>query len=517
MPEARKHRRLFPDRLCAVVATPSAREALRQLKEALSYTKTVELRLDWLRSDRERTALLRAVGRRRWKGVTLLATCRRVLGGGKLAGGAQAELYWLTQAREAGCQWCDLEVETLRELPNRCARCYPVPERMLLSFHDFERTPSLPRRLVPADGGEADALKIAARARTLQDSLSLLRLARNSRDTVAVAMGELGLPARLLALREGSALAYAPITAATAPGQVSLHDFKRLYRADAATRRTAIYGVIGNPIAHSLSPLLHNTGYISGKRDAMFLPFLVESLSEFVQLIPDFGLRGISVTLPHKQSIMRYLAACEPMAERIGAVNTVVVGRNGELRGSNTDGIGVLRALEGKLDPAGSRVLVFGAGGAARAAAFALAAAGAEVLICARRESAARELARACAAQVIARRHLQTARFELLVNATPVGMHPHAGLSPLLPKELNARWVMDLIYRPMRTELLRIAARKGIGVISGVEMFLAQGFAQWELFMGERPPATAMRRAILRKLHAEEYAGGPKSAGRSRR
>jgi 3-dehydroquinate dehydratase / shikimate dehydrogenase len=517
MPATRKPRWPFADRVCAVVATPTAREALLALEEALGYTKTVELRLDWLRSDRERAALLRALRGRPRKGVTLLATCRRVLGGGKLVGGAEAELFWLTQAREAGCQWCDLEVETLRELPNRCARCYPLPEKMLLSFHDFERTPSLPRRLIRAEEGEADALKIAARARTLADSVSLLRLARNSRDMVAVAMGEAGLPARLLALREGSALAYAPVTAATAPGQVSLHEFKRLYRADAATRRTAIYGVIGNPIAHSLSPLLHNTGYIRGRRDAMFLPFLVENLSEFVKLIPDFGLRGIAVTLPHKQSIMRYLAECEPLAEGIGAVNTVVVGRNGKLCGSNTDGIAVLRALRGKLAPEGRRVLVLGAGGAARAAVFALAHAGAEVLICARRESAARELARAAAAQVIARRHLRTTRFELLVNATPVGMHPGTQCSPLLPKELNARWVMDLIYRPLRTRLLELAARKGFGVISGVEMFLAQGFAQWQLFMGERPPAAAMRRAVLEKLRAEESAGRAKPAGRARR
>ena len=508
MPAPPEPRLPFQDRLCAVVATPSAAEALRQLKQALRYTRTVELRLDWLRSDRERSRLLTALRRCQTKGITLLATCRRVLGGGKLAGGAEAELYWLTQAREAGCQWCDLEMETLRELPNQCARCYPLPEKILLSFHDFERTPALPRRLVRDGGAEADALKIAARAHTLHDSLRLLRLARHSRDIVAVAMGEVGLPARLLALREGSALAYAPVTRATAPGQVSLHDFKKLYRADAANRETEIYGVIGNPIGHSLSPLLHNTGYVRAKRDAMFLPFLVEDLREFVKAIPEFRLRGISVTIPHKQAIMSYLDQCEPMAEKIAAVNTVVVLKNGKLRGSNTDCIGVLRALEGKLDLRDSRVLIFGAGGSARAAAFALAGAGAEVLICARRAAAARELARACHGQAIARRHVPSACFTLIVNATPVGMHPDADVSPLLPKELNAPLVMDLIYRPMRTALLRIAARKGRVVISGVEMFLAQGLAQWELFMGEPPPAAAMRRAVLEKLRADESARG---------
>jgi 3-dehydroquinate dehydratase / shikimate dehydrogenase len=504
MPTPLRSRLPFADRLCAVIATPTAVEALAQIRIALKYTKTLELRLDWLKSDRERSKLIASLKRRKPTGTTLLATCRRILGGGKLQGGAEAELFWLTQAREAGCQWCDLEIETVRELPGQCARDYPIPEKILFSIHDFERTPKLPTRFEHTTCGEVDAFKIAVKARSLADSLRVLKLARSSANVVAVPMGEVGLPARLLALREGSALAYAPVQSATAPGQVSLHDFKRLYRADATTSKTTTCGVIGNPIAHSLSPLLHNTGYIAAKRDAMFLPFLVENLGEFVRTIPEFGLRGISVTIPHKQTIIKYLDECEAMAEGIGAINTVVVSKNGKLRGSNTDYIGVLRALEGKLQLRGARVLIFGAGGSARAAAFALSNAEAEVLICARRESAALELARACKAQVIARKHLASASFELIVNATPVGMHPKEGLSPLSAKELNTRFVMDLIYRPMQTELLRIAAKKGIGVISGVEMFLEQGFAQWELFMGQSAPEGAMRRAVLQKLRADE-------------
>jgi 3-dehydroquinate dehydratase/shikimate dehydrogenase len=511
MPTHSAHPKVFPERLCAVVATPSAGEAIRQLREASHYTNTIELRLDWLRSDRELTSFLKALRRFRKKGLTLVATCRRIIGGGKLAGGAQAELYWLGQAREAGCQWCDFEIETLRELPGQSARSLPVPPKILLSFHDFERTPPLPRNLVHARRGEADAVKIAARARSLKDSLKLLRLAHDSKDLVAVPMGEVGLPARLLALSRGSALAYAPVAAATAPGQVSLHDFKRLYRADSITRKTEIYGVIGNPIEHSLSPLLHNTGFIAAKRDAAYLPFLVENLREFVDAIPEFKLRGFSVTIPHKQTIMKYLAEYEPMAEKIGAVNTVVVGKNGKLRGSNTDYLGVLRAFDGKLRLRDSRVLIFGAGGSARAAAFALVDAGAEVLICARRESAARELARVCGAQAIARKHLAAACFEAIVNTTPVGMYPHADSSPLLPRELNCEILMDLIYRPLRTKLLRTAAEKGIRTVSGVEMLLAQGFAQWELWTGKPAPEAVMRRAVMTKLRLEESAHGKKS------
>jgi len=317
-------------------------------------------------------------------------------------------------------------------------------------------------------------------------------------------MGEAGLPARILALRAGSALAYAPVAAATAPGQVSLHDLRHLYRAHALTRRSAVYGVIGDPVGHSLSPLLHNTGFVERKLDAVYLPFLVEDLRDFLRALPEFGIRGFSVTLPHKQTILRHLAECDPLAAEIGAVNTVVVRADGSLFGCNTDYVGVLRALESRLQLAGSRVLVFGAGGSARAAAFALARAGAGVAVCARREKQARELARAVGGEALPRRALRSEFFDAILNSTPVGMHPRAGISPLSPAELHCRIVMDLIYRPEKTQLLKLAERRGCATVSGVDMFLAQGIAQWEIWTRRPAPEAPMRRAVLRALRAEE-------------
>jgi 3-dehydroquinate dehydratase / shikimate dehydrogenase len=490
-------------RICAVVAASTAAEMSKLVRSALSRTSTVEVRLDWLSSDAERARFLDWLRKRRSWNATFLATCRRREGGGKFPGGVDRELYWLIQAREAGCQWCDLEVETLRKLPGQSVREYPVPPRVMLSVHDFDRTPDLPRSVnLPARGG-VDAVKIAAEARTIGDSVRLLRLARNSRNFVAVPMGEAGLPARILALREGSALAYAPVAAATAPGQVSLDEIIHLYRAHTLTCRTRVYGVIGDPIGHSLSPLLHNTGFIARRIDAVYLPFLVRQLGDFFAAVPEFGIRGFSVTIPHKQAILKHLKECEPLAAEIGAANTVVVRGDGSLYGCNTDYVGVLRALEKKLQIKGSRALIFGAGGSAHAAAFALARAGAIVAICARREKAAKELARAVGGEVVPRRALRTEFFDAILNTTPVGMHPHDGISPLAPGELHSRIVMDLIYRPQRTQLLKLAAKKGIATVSGLEMFLAQGFAQWEIWMGKRAPEAAMRRAVLAALRAE--------------
>ena len=491
-------------RICAVVAEASAREAAVRIRRALRETPTVELRLDWLKNDSERRRFLAWLRRNRPSRAVLIATCRRREGGGLLAGSVDDELRWLAQAGDAGCLWCDLEVETVRKLPRNSSRKYSLPRRILLSVHDFRRMPPLDPALEARWRGQVDAIKVAGAARTIADSARLLRFAARTRNCVAVPMGEVGLPARLLALREGSALAYAPVSVATAPGQVSLQEMKHLYRAHALNRQTQVYGVIGDPIAHSLSPLLHNTGFIARRTNAVCLPFLVENMRDFLKAAPDFGLRGFSVTLPHKQSILRHLQDCDALSAAIGAVNTVVIRRDGSLYGCNTDYVAVLHALEKKLRLAKSRVLILGAGGSARAAAFALMRAGAAVWICARRTAAARDLARAAGAEVVPHRALKTESFDAILNATPVGMHPDTAISPLQPAELHCRIVMDLIYRPERTKLLRIAAQKRIATVSGVEMFLAQGLAQWELWMKRRAPEKAMRRAVLAALRAEE-------------
>lgn len=508
MRKIRQKRRIFGPgigRICAVAAAATAEKMIREVRLGLRETPTIELRLDWLRSNSERARFLGWLGKHRPHGATVMATCRRRAGGGKFAGSIDEELRWLAQAGQAGCSWCDLEVETWNVLaPCTTEKLASLP-RILLSVHDFRRVPRQLNAIRSATYPGVAAVKVAANARTIRDSVRVLQLAPgHSANVVAVPMGEAGLPARILALREGSALAYAPIGEATAPGQVSLHDLKHLYRAHQLTSRSRVYGVIGNPIGHSLSPLLHNTGFIAAKIDAVYLPFLVENLRDFLEAVPEFGIRGFSVTIPHKQSILRHLKDCEPLAAEIGAVNTVVVRRDGSLYGCNTDYVGILRALDRKIGLAGSRVLIFGAGGSARAAAFALAKAGARVEICARREKEAKKLARAVDGDAIPRRVLRSESFDAILNTTPVGMHPHDRVSPLERRELNCRLVMDLISRPLETQLLKLAAAKGIATVSGVEVFIPQGVAQWEIWLGKRAPESEMRKAVLRALRAEE-------------
>ncbi|HEV2223888.1 MAG TPA: shikimate dehydrogenase [Candidatus Acidoferrales bacterium] len=506
------------DRICGVIAATTAREMWQQLSEAVRHTRTVELRLDWLRNDRELRVFLIRLGRARFgRRVTLIATCRRIEAGGNFSKSATRQLAVLRRAIGAGCRWIDLELESVEGSGGFTRGLCTFGARRILSFHDFERTPKkselgrLSRELErTARAVGFEAVKIATQCNSIGESLHVLRLARGKRNVIAVPMGEMATPARILALREGSALAYAPVEVATAPGQAPLAEMTELYRAGKLDRQTRVYGVIGDPIEHSLSPVLHNTAFAARRVNAVYLPFLVRDLDDFVAAIEPLGLQGFSITLPHKQRILRHLDDSDPLAAEIGAVNTVVLRGRGKLFGYNTDYVGVLRALERRMPIAGSRALIVGAGGVARAVAFALARGGAVVAICARRIERAQKLARAIHGEAIPRQALRREFFDAIVNATPVGMHPHTGDSPLEGRELNCRLVFDTIYRPQRTKLLQLAAGRGIETVSGLDMFLAQGIAQWEIWMGERAPEKTMREAVVAALRREEKGRGEK-------
>jgi 3-dehydroquinate dehydratase / shikimate dehydrogenase len=507
------------DKICAVVAAPDAKSMLRQLELALGQTRTVELRLDWLAGDSEIGRLLGTLARLKvGRRVSLIATCRRTQAGGRYKGSIAMQLVHLAEAIEAGCAWYDLEIETARQCPAELLGVLLGEGRRLSSAHFFDRMPgNLAHVGAELSGQRPDAIKIAAQCDSLADSRKLLRFARRYRNIVAIPMGEVALPARLLAIREGiSAFTYAPVENATAPGQISLEQLKHVYRADRLDERTRVYGVIGDPIAHSLSPQMHNAGFAARRINALFLPCLVHDLKDFADAIGDFGMKGFSVTIPHKERILRYLDRCDALAEKIGAVNTVVVGGKGELYGLNTDYVGVLRALEKRMPLCGSRVLIVGAGGAARAVAFALEQAGGSICVYARRPKQAKWLARDAGGEAIKRSQLKREFFDAIVNTTPVGMHPLVEQSPLEPSELNCRLVFDTIYRPRVTRLLQLAARRGIETVSGLEMFVAQGTAQWEIWTGERAPERAMRQAVLRALTSDYAEAGKKKTAKAR-
>jgi shikimate dehydrogenase len=271
--------------------------------------------------------------------------------------------------------------------------------------------------------------------------------------------------------------------------------------AAARTRRPVpLYGVIGNPVAHSLGPAMHSRAFAETGQPGVYLAFRVTDLAGAVAGIRALGIRGVSVTLPHKVAVMDLLDAVDDTARRIGAVNTVV-NREGTLTGTNTDWQGAVAALEDRTEIRGRRVWVLGAGGAARAVAYGMVSRGGRLTVVNRNRRKGEQLAADFNANFMPLSEVGPLACDILVNTTPVGMWPETGRSPVpLAGIAPPMVVMDIVYNPVRTLLLETAARRGCPSVDGMAMFVAQGAAQFTLWTGRPAPAGAMRRAALAAL-----------------
>jgi 3-dehydroquinate dehydratase/shikimate dehydrogenase len=315
-------------------------------------------------------------------------------------------------------------------------------------------------------------------------------------------MGEMGFPSRVLSPLCGGLYTYAAPNAAegTAAGQVSARLLRHLYRVDKAAKTAKVYGVIADPVRHSISPAVHNRAFQARRYDAVYLPFLVAptQLRDFFGMAEKLPITGLSVTIPHKQRIIRYLDAVDPLARRIGAVNTVWR-KAGKWRGSNTDVAGVLGPLSRLLRVSRSSVLIVGNGGAARGAACALADAGAKIALVGRNPDRVRALAKICGAEPLSREQSLARHFDAVVHATPLGMFPHVNecfFNGVIPGEV----VFDMVYNPLETVLIRRAKEQGKTVIPGLEMFIEQAVKQFEVWTGESAPRAVMEKAALEAL-----------------
>ena len=270
-------------------------------------------------------------------------------------------------------------------------------------------------------------MKVVSTAHALADNLAVLRLIEDrsrSAHVVGIAMGEEGLVSRVLGPRAGAAFTFASLDdgVETAPGQVTARTLRDLYRLEQLDAATRIFGVAGNPIAHSLSPLMQNAAFRREHVNAVLLPLKVRTLADLLTLVLELPMSGVAVTMPLKQEVLPHLANMDPLTAKIGACNTMRTGADGKLYGFNTDVAGVVRPLEKRLRLKGARVAVLGAGGAARAAVFGLVEQGAEVLIVNRTHEHAVALAKAAKAKALKHEQLAKNRFDVLINSTPCGM-----------------------------------------------------------------------------------------------
>ena len=497
--------RLMPlrmPRICVAVAGTNPNELLEKAEAVARDNPFIEFRLDYLKVPAQALPRIKNfLGSHTY--VTAIGTCRRAVNGGKFKGSVAAQVDLLAKAGDAGCHLVDIELQSAQAMKAAELNKIRASAGLILSFHDFKHTRKLKETFAQMKEYPADMYKVVSTATNLYDNVVMMRFldeASHGHKMVGLCMGEQGLISRVLSLRAGSIFtfgAYSP-GEETAPGQVTakaLRDAYRIENVDAATR---VYGVAGDPIEHSLSPQMMNAAFRRENLNSVYLALHAKTLDDLVKCTRDIPIHGLSITMPYKEDIIEHLDNCEPLCQKIGACNTVIRSQDGKLYGFNTDVAGVTRPLEARLHLAGTKVLVLGAGGAARAAVFGLREKGANVFIVNRTPQTAQKLARESGAKTLKRDELKKQTFDIIINATPVGMGN--GKSPLEESEMNARVAFDLVYNPLDTKFLQIARAKGIAVISGVEMFVHQGARQFEIWTGKPAPAAEMQYVVLTEL-----------------
>src|SRR5436305_232101 len=495
--------RLRLPRVCVAIAGADANEMLEKAEVLARDNPFIELRLDYL----PKPGL--ALGRIReftesHPHVAVIATCRRVTSGGKFRGPIPSQLEVLGKAADAGCQLVDVELQTAIRLKPAQIDKLRAKAALVLSFHDFRATQKLDETLKKMTAYPADFYKIVGTATSLSDNVTMMKFLERHQDAhslVGLCMGDQGIISRVLGVRAGSAFTFAALTAdeRTAPGQVTAQELRSIYRIEQVDAATKVYAVAGDPVSHSLSPAIMNAALRRENVNGVFLALNTKSLKDLLACVREIPIQGLAVTMPHKEAILKFLDNTDPHTSKIGACNTVVRPQDGKLYGFKTDTSGVVRPVEPRIPLSGARILVLGAGGAARAAVFGLRERGSEIFVLNRNVAAAQKLARQAKARTVKRQDLKKLDFDVIINATPVGMG-NTRESPLNPEEIRAKIVFDMAYDPAETRLSKLAKARGAEVIPGSVMFVHQAARQFEIWTGKPAPRADMLRIVTLAL-----------------
>ena len=460
----------------------------------------VELRLDYIG---RAVNLGRLLDNR--PGPVVVTARRRGQDGGRWTKSEQERLMLLRSAIVAGAEYVDIEADVAAQIPR-----YGTTKR-IISYHDFSGTPENLEDLHAAMAEEdADIVKIATMANSFGDNVRMLELMRNARvPTIGICMGEIGTVTRILANRFGAPFTYATFSAdkKLAPGQLNWKEMTRMYDVKNINSDTELFGVIADPVAHSYSPLIHNTAFADQKLNARYLPLRIpqDDLHNFMDAVDEVGIKGISITIPHKERALDYCTQAEASANGIGAINTMVFHKDDRL-GYNTDYRAAMDCIIEVMDRKdaakenalqGVTAMVLGAGGVSRAVVWGLKQRQAEVIVTSRTEERSRLLASEIGCRAVPWEDRHNQKVQLLINGTPVGMHPNVDASPFNSSALNQYMVVfDTVYNPENTMLVKYAKRAQCRIITGIDMFVRQAAYQYKLFTGKDAPAMLMRKTI---------------------
>jgi 3-dehydroquinate dehydratase / shikimate dehydrogenase len=491
-------------RVCVALFADDPSDLMHKIEVAGNENSLLELRLDYLPKPALLFPKLKEFGGFH-RDITLVATCRRVAAGGKFRGSVASQFEILLKAAAAGCQLVDIELESASSLKKPDLEKLRQQAGLIVSFHDYRGTKKLEETWEAMHRLSADYIKIVSTAKSLADNVKMMRLLEARSDilsTVGVCMGEQGIISRILNVRSGSAFTFASAQAGeeTAPGQIAARVLRDVYRIDMVDAATKVYGVAGHPITYSLSPQMMNTAFRRENINAVYVPLQTGDIADLLNCVREMPIQGLSITMPLKEEVLKHLDKTDALSAKIGACNTIIRSQDGKLYGFNTDVAGVLRPLEQRLSLTSARILVIGAGGAARAAVFGLKERNAEVWVMNRTAEKGQKLARQAHAHYVSHPQLKKLEFDVIINATPVGMNGSRPQSPLEESELRTRYLFEMIYNPAETKLVKMARAKGIQVIPGSEMFVQQGARQFEIWTGKPAPVEDMHRSVLYAL-----------------
>lgn len=494
--------------ICVTIGRTRHKHAIAEHQSlAEQGVELVELRLDYIGRSIDLTRLLKD------RPTAAVVTCRRKDDGGRWERTEDERLMILRSAIAMGVEYVDLEEDIARKIPR-----YGKTKR-IVSLHDFDGTPDnleeLPERLAKLD---ADIVKIAVASSQFADVVRMIRLLENTRiPMIGISMGEIGSITRILYKRFGCPFTYcAPSSERkVAPGMLTFQQMRELYRVDSIDRDTKVFGVVADPVAHSYSPLIHNAAFAHQGLNARYIPFRIpaEDLGIFIQWCKQFGIGGLSVTIPHKETVLQYLTQAETAAQEIGAINTIrfdgedAIGYNTDYRAAMDCFTEAMKHFTKEEEPfKGRTVLILGAGGVSRAIAYGLRQRGALVEIASRTVERSQELARAVGGKAVRWEDRYTVKAAAIVNGTPIGMFPDMDATPYDCTKLDERTlVFDTIYNPDRTMFVKQARSKGCHALTGSYMFIRQASYQYKLFTGKEPPTDVMRSVLQKAISPVNY------------
>ena len=484
--------------MLAVVIAEKKFEDIPYSLKASKAADLVELRLDYLKQF-ELSKMKNLIKNCKKQ---LIITNRKKSEGGFFEGNEQDRIQILRKAIEYGADYVDIECSSDKRyivdlIKNK------NKTKIIVSYHNFKETPNNLQQIYKnIKKFNPDFIKIVTYANNCIDNFKIFELIKiadkENKSIIAFCMGSYGQFSRILSLILGSNMTYASLEKGkeSADGQLTVRELVEYYRIKQLDNNTKIFGLIGNPVEHSWSHIIHNAAFDRLKINAVYLKFRVDKLQEFIEYFRKLNVGGFSVTIPHKIDVMRYLDHIDKKAEKIGAVNTIAVKKN-KLIGYNTDCDGAVQALNDVVDIRGKQVLVLGTGGAARAIVYGLKENGAKPLVLSRSIEKAAKFAEEFDVHHGRMEDIGKLEYDVLVNATPAGMYPDVNKSsiPLEFVPSNAV-VMDMIFNPHKTKLLKEAARKKCMIVSGIDMLINQAALQFKLWTSKEAPVILMKNIL---------------------